>query len=367
MNYKIEYNGRNFINFLDYLNRNKISISNVTTIDEKTKQFELLASEYKRLKKINKVFKLRVVSSGGVKRLISFIISRIGIIIGIVSILLFSIFSSKIAVDIRVVGNKNISSETIKTTIKKYGYKFGKTTKFDSEKLEKYLLENVPELSLVSIAKQGNVLVVNVVEYENKANESMPFYSPYNMVIKDVKAISGTLCVKKNDIVKKGDLLVDNYVINSNGERVMVDANAEIIGEVYFCGSETVNKKLISYEKTGKKITKKSLSFNISKKPQIDNNYKYFDTKYISKCISYNIFMPIYVNIVTVYELQQVENNFDYENNKDIYFEKSLKNAYTLVPNNVTINETIQNVTECEDKYIFQTYLKSEVRLTNEN
>lgn len=367
MKYKVEYTGKNFLNFTEFLNRNKISISNICESEENKVLFNISVGEYKKLVKLNKVFKLNVVSVGGIKKFFRELLSRVGIVIGIVSIIVVSIFSSKIVMGVKVVGNSKITDNEIKNAIENYGVKFGNPFNCNVIDLERYLLNNVQNLNLVSVSKQGNLLVINVVENAKSNNLNTPFYSPYNMVIKIVKLISGTLCVKENDVVKKGDLLVDNYVIGATGERLEVEANAEIVAEAYFCGSETVNKVSKYYVKTGEKIVKKSLSFLKPKKHDIVTNFLYFDTNYTYNILSHNNLLPIYVNTTSVFELQEVEEIFDYENNKDIYFEKSLKNAYALVPINVTINNTIQKVAETEDKYIFQTYLKSDVRLNNEN
>jgi len=366
MNYKLLYKGKSFVSLLNFLEREKISAFNIKTNNNCT-EFDVSPKDCKRLKQKNKIFKLEVKKTGGLRNFAETLLKRIGLVAGLVVVITFSIFTSKISLRLQLSGNNKIEESVILAALKNYGYEFGKTTTFNKDEMEKYLLDNVEGLSLVSVSKKGNVLLVNVVEKTTQDEIGQPFYAPYNMVIKDVKLISGTLLVKKDDIVKKGDLLVDNYVIGSDGERITIPAEAEIVAEVYFCGSVSVNKVSTIYEKTGKKYTKNSISFFKPNTPLYDNNYAHFDINISHNVIFNNMFLPIYINKVEIYELCEKEIVFDYDNDKDKYFQQSLKNAYDNVPSGVIINNEISQVTECSDKYIFQTYLKAEMKIKNEN
>mgnify|MGYP004507861101 CR=1 FL=1 len=366
MDYRILYKGKSFVSLLNFLEREKISAYNIKTSDDCT-EFDVSSKDYKRLKQKNKIFKLEIKRVGGIKNIAQTFLKRIGLIAGIVVVIVFSVFTSRVSLRLQLSGNSKIDEITILSALKNYGYVLGKSTTFNKDEMEKYLLDNVEGLSLVSVSKKGNVLLINVVEKTTQDETGQPFYAPYNMIIKDVKLISGTLLVKKDDIVKKGDIIVDNYVIGADGERITIPAEAEITAEVYFCGSVSVNKVSTILEKTGKKYTKNSISFFKPDTPLYDNKYAHFDINISHSPIFNNMFLPIYVNKVVIYEMSEKEIIFDYDNDKDKYFQQSLKNAYDNVPSGVIINNEISQVTECSDKYIFQTYLKAEMKITNEN
>ena len=65
---------------------------------------------------------------------------------------------------INVVGGKDYDNE-IKKQIYNFGIRIGKINNFKTQELEKYLLENMPQLSLVSVQVKGNSIIVNA--YEN--------------------------------------------------------------------------------------------------------------------------------------------------------------------------------------------------------
>lgn len=366
MNYILRYDGRNFVSLLGYLSRLNLCVFKINERKDFV-TFRMTARDYNIFKTNNKIFKLTVIRKGGFSGLSSFLFKKIGVIVGVVLICFWSILSSKITLTIKVVGNNVIDESVIKNAIESYGYRVARDTSFNKEKMEEYILNNVNGISMVSVAKQGNVLMVNVVEKNDSNISAMPFYAPYNMVIKEINLISGTLAVNKNDIVKKGDVLVYDYVINSSGEKINVSANANISADVYFSSNIVVNKISKKLVKTGKKITKNYISFLKPKQIDIDNNYILSDTNYVTYNISTSMFLPIYHNKIEICELCEEEEIFDYENNKDKFLKETIKNAYTFVPNGVIINNEISKVDENENSYFFQTYLISEMRLTNEN
>lgn len=368
MNYILEYNGTNLTSFLNYLERNKISISKLNKDKNNVYRFQMSPKDYKTLRKTNKVFKVNVVKYGGLKRIAELMLKRVGLLAGIVAIVIMVVVSSKFTLSLKVVGNKNIDQSEIKEALQNYGYKFGGINSCNLKDIEKYLLENVEGLSLVSVAKRGNVLVVNVVEKEKNKLSTEPFIAPYNMVVKSIKLISGTLNCGVNDVVKKGDVIVENYVINSLGERIKIAAQAEVVADVYFCGNVNVDKNTEKTIKTGNKLVFSNISFFKQNTPLYDNNYNFFDINITHNALSNNMFLPIYKNTVEIYELEkQIETIYIDDNLKEKYFNESKQKAFSIVPNNVTINNEINKFVETDDKYIFQTYLEGELKFTNEN
>lgn len=366
MDYKLRYSGKNFLSFLNFLERFDLSAYKIK-YDKDVVTFEMSAKDYKILKNKNKVFKISVLKVGGIKRIFHLFFNRIGLVVGLLAVILLTIIFNKIAFDVKVVGNNNIGASEIKNAIINYGYQFGKSTHFDKDKMERYLLENVEGLSLVSVAKKGNSLVVSVVEKSEQLNESFPFYAPYNMVVKNINLISGTAVVKSGDVVKKGDVLVENYTINADGDKIEIEANALIDADIFFCDNIVVKKEEEIFEKTGNKLTFSTVSFFKAKTPFYGIKYAFYDINMSNTPLSNGMLLPLYYNKVEIVELKKVLKSFDYDKDSEKYFEQSKKNAYQLVPSGVIINDEICRVTECNDKYIFQTYLKSEMRFSNDN
>lgn len=364
--YKLRYRGLNFSNFLNTIIKNNLRINDINRVNPKECTFSMCSCDFKKYLKLKLPYKIEIVKHGGFRYLCRLCLKRIGVFVGIFIIFISSLIIGNRTMYIDVLGSSNETE--IKQKLVDYGIELGKSNNINIEEVEKYLLNNVSNLSLVSVKTQGNAIIVNVVEKKVENVNFQPFYAPYNMVIKEVKLISGTLNVSKNSVVKKGGVLVEPYAINSNGERILVEAKADIVADVWFCGSETKYKEIVSYEKTGEKKVYSKISFGKSCKTfNYNSPYENYETETFSNNITSGYFLPIYINKVIYYETEKKVEDFDYENNKTMLLEKSKQKAYDILPNNVIINEIVQNVAELEDKYIFQTYLKTEMEITNEN
>ena len=364
--YRVKYIGLNFIRYLNELIKYNIQIYNIDKKNSKEILFWLSAKNYKKLKslKLNSNIKIE---HGGLKSIVKKCTKRIGILVGVILCIFCSIITYiKIPYSIQIIGSKNFNNE-IKNLLNRFNYLTYKEYDFNNEKIEQTILDNIDGISLVSVKLQGNVLLINVVEKENSPSEFEPFYAPYNMVIHDLELISGTPIVSKNSVVKKGDILVEPYTISSNGERLIIPAKAKIIADIWHCGSEEVFKeKTISVPTDVKKVYK-NIYFLKNKNKEIMSPYH----NYMSESVLINVsnigLLPIYLHKTTFIKMEKKTEIFDFENNKDIYLEKSKQKAYTYLPKNVIIHEISQNISELSDRYIFQTYIRTTMEINNEN
>ncbi len=364
--YLLKYDGVNFTSFLNFAIKHDIKISNVCRVNPREVSFKMSEKEYKKYLKCEPNFNISIIKVGGFKRVISTFLKRLGLVIGGVIVICVFALHKNIVANIKIYG-AHYTNDSIENAIKNYGVEVGKKCSFDSDELEQFLLDNVQEISLASVKKQGNSILINVVEKEEKDEEETPFYAPYNMVIKDIDVLSGTSIVEKNSVVKKGDVLVEPYAISSNGERISVPAKANIVADVWFCGSEVAMKQTTKYIETNERKTYKSVSFFKNSKTDFMPPYMHFVSQTNNYCVSKSMFLPIYVTSTTFIKTDKIVEIFDYEKSKDEFFEKSKQNAYTILPKNVTINEITQSVSDLSDRYIFQTYLKTTMEIKNEN
>lgn len=364
--YLLKYNGVNFTSFLNFVVKHNIKIRDVRRENTKEIYFKMSGKEYKKYLKCNPNFNISIVKIGGLKQIIATFFKRSGLVAGSLIVACIFAFHKGVVADIRIYG-ANYTNESIENAIKNYGVEVGKKCSFNSEELVQYILDNVQEISLASVKRQGNSILVNVVEKEEKNDENEPFYAPYNMVIKDIDVLSGTLNVEKNSIVKKGDILVEPYAISSNRERISVPAKANIIADVWFCGSEVAMKETVKYIEINEQKTYKSVSFFKNNKTDFVSPYANFVTITNNYCATKSMFLPIYINSTIFIKTNKIVEIFDYEKYKDEFFEKSKQNAYTILPKNVTINEITQSVSDLSDRYVFQTYLKTTMEIKNEN
>lgn len=360
--YKVQYSGLNCSSFINYLIKNDIEIESVEK-GVKDLSFSIDYYNYRKLKKCKSPYRIKIIKDGGIKSIFNTILKRIGILIGIVVVVVAQLVMGDRVVYINVLGGSN--QQQIKDAINEYGVK--NISSLDKEDLEKYLVEKLNNLSLVSVKTSGNAIIVNVFEKDDSNEEYEHFYAPYNMVINSIELISGTVCINNNNVVKKGDVLVEAYTISANGDKISVPAKAKITADVWFCGSEIAYKESVVYEKTGNKKEYSDLSFKTAKGGDYVSPYDSFVVETYSVNLTNGYFLPLFLNKTIYYETTKVVKVFDFEKTKAELFEKSKQKAYDILPNNVTINEEIQRVSELDDRYIFQTYLKSTMEIKNED
>ena len=241
---------------------------------------------------------------------------RFGIIIGIV-ILIFSVYlNSKFLWKIEVVGNDLLTKEEVLEILDKNGFSLGTfIPKINYDKLQNDILLNEDRISWISLNITGNIAKVHIKETISIEETKEKYYS--NIVaqedgqIVEIKNIGGKRVVSKNDIVKKGQLLISG-VIDSQSEGVRYEqAKGEVLA--------TVNKNFFveipfTYDKkdyTGKVYTQKKYKiFSFIINFSLNNNkynkkYDKIESKKTVKLFG-TIELPITVYTTKYYEYEVV-------------------------------------------------------------
>ena len=116
---------------------------------------------------------------------------------------------------------------------------FERFSKFDFELIEDGVLADNKNLSFVSIEKHGNTLVIDSSLATDKVDRLdgniYSLTSSVNGVIEKINVYRGTALVKKGDRIKKGDLLIDGYMLIKEQQiKINVLASLSIIAEEEF-------------------------------------------------------------------------------------------------------------------------------------
>ena len=149
---------------------------------------------------------------------------RYGILIGLLIIVLFFVFSSRLVWDIRISGNENISDYKIESALSDLGLEVGtRWRKIDKNAVETKILAEHKEIAWISINRRGTVIYVQVMESENIGKSEEGAYPFSNViaerdgVIEEITVESGVAAVKVGDVVKKGDVLISGVIENERG------------------------------------------------------------------------------------------------------------------------------------------------------
>lgn len=322
------------------------------------------------VKRLN--FKCEEVSTGLAKT-IEFFKYRFGILIGLVLSIIFIVIINSYTFNFKILGIENITSEEVETVLKEYGIEKFKRNSFEDEKLEMFLIEKLPRISMVSVAKKGTTIIINIKEKLKEYEENyLPIVASENMLITNMQVYAGYTNKKVGDSVMAGETLVEPYIIDANGEKKSIEPKAFIEGKVWYTSSETFEVNETKLVRTGKKIILSSeylLGNGSVFKSEKTNTFENYEIEESEKIISY-IFLPIKLKNTIAYELKEEYNSRNFEDFKDEIVARNLSVAYSKVPANALIDDEKVVISNSEDKYFINVYLESSVVLgekLNEN
>ena len=266
--------GYNLERWLNVISSKNVKIFSVIKRDVKNSEIEILLSDEKYVVEFLKSKNIEIVDKkyNGTAKMGKFLIKRLGIVFGIFICFCFYIVGSRYTLKIEVVGNTQSSTEEIVNVLAENGA--GILSPLNSktnDDIERIILDNFDEISLVSVVKRGSSLIVNIKEkLLNKEYEDLDktnsLVATEDGIITEIKLIQGTLLVKVGDTVHAGDLLVAPYVFDSSGNKISIEPKAIITADVWLSGEATFQETKQITERTGNFVTERKMTF-------LDNYY----------------------------------------------------------------------------------------------
>lgn len=282
----------------------------------------------KKLKKNN--VKIEKVLKMGFLNILFIFFSNLSLVFSSAFFILFLVVSNQFVWNYKIEGNETISAREIVNFLKEDFSK--KKSEIDTNVVEESLLKNFSGLSFASCIIRGQTMVINLKE-KNLPEEIYGSFAPIvasaDAKIKSINLVSGTLKVKVGDFVKKGDVLVEPFVIDSSGSQRKVEASAEIFGDVYNIGTSSHFEKHVFSERTGRFVVKNEIMLFGLKiyDYQEDIDFKMYEIKTDDFSLVEGIILPFKLRKTFVYELVEktIESNF--EDVKEEYIQKARENA----------------------------------------
>jgi len=295
------------------------------------------------------------VSSQGVKWKFKRLMTSYGLIVAIILCAVFYFFQYNFIWQIKVVGEERLKEKEIVKFVEKELSSHNKS-RINTQTIQKSLLENFEEISAASVAIVGQTLIININETilpEEMQTENKAILSQFDGLITDINLIQGTLAVDVGDIVKKGDVLVYPYIIDSQGKEREVFPKADIWADIWLCGKEVHYDYQIFTSRTGKEITLSEiylwdlLIYSNGKVCQFKDFEKEEQSTYLCK----NNILPFKLNKTTFYEIEIKEVVQDFYDVKDDIVEKARKKTLIFLQENEIIKEEKINIKEVGGVY----------------
>lgn len=304
--------------------------------------------EYSDLKKTKKFLVennfeiIEIKKMGFYKHFLNFF-SSIGLIIGFSLSLVLIFFQNIYIKNYQVIGNESLSTKEIVRFIKD-NFNSNKN-KIDIKAVEIALTNEFKDISYASVIIKGQTLVINIKE-KLLPNEIYGDFSPliahFDGKITKVELVSGTLNIKVGDIVKKGDILVSPFIIDSQGENKEVEANAKIYAETWNIGIVEYFDNYYETTRTGKRIENSEITLfglEIYKNTK-ENKFKLFEEESYTQDLNKNIILPFKLNKHIIFELESNLVEKPFESVKDEVVDKARLNALEkLQKYDIVINE----------------------------
>lgn len=221
--------------------------------------------------------------------------------------------------NIEVVGTKNISKEEILEILKENGLSTGMLkNKVDTQKIINSIRLNRDDIAWVGIGITGTNATVKIVEADLKPeiideNDYCNIVSEKEGLIVKVTAKNGTPLVKKDDVVKKGSILIAGYIEGKYTGTRYVHSEGEVLAKVWYSKKNKLELQKQEYKQTGKvepkySIRIKNFVINLYKTlPNFENYDTIIEEKKLK--IFSNFYLPIEIIKNTYYEteLQEIE------------------------------------------------------------
>lgn len=322
--------------FINLLWKNGVPIKNIVKKSITTFYMEVNLKDYDMVDSIARRTgtKIKIIKRRGVSFLLLFLKRRFALLIGAGIFIFILYFMSNFIWGIDIVCDHKVAPYEIRQQLKSYGIKPGinKNT-VNVYEIEEKLTKDVDNIMWVRARLEGSKLVVKIEERQSppqivKDEDPCDLVAKKDAQIQRVYTTAGTAIVKRDDIVKKGDLLVKGEQGREEEQTYKVHAKGKVIGRTFYENIKNIKNYNVKRKRTGKSIEK--IYINIKgKKIYLKNNINKFD-KY-----------------------DKIENN-KFFINKDIYYEvkeyKDNGNLKKIVDK--TSNEMYKDISKNLDKSV---------------
>ena len=339
---RVKIKGRNPEYFLVKLISKNIKYSNLKVLSREI-IFDVSLNDYKIIKDIKTSYEIEVVSNLGIYKYFVYFVRYWYLFMFFILSIFYIIFLSNVIFDVEVVHSNNSIKELVYSNLKEFGirkYKF-KVSFDEKEKIISEILKRESnDLEWMEIEEVGSKYIVKV-EQRKKNNDEDSCNERHIIAKKDamvtsIFATTGEVKKKKNDYVKKGDILISGFIYNKDQIVSKRCAQGEVIGEVWY--KVLVELPINYYEErvTGKKSRNFELVF-FDKDLVLFNKFNTYQVKRFSLLES-NL-LPIGIYFSTYLETDIINYNYDVDNVDDVAMEMASKKIYERLGKDIEIKQ----------------------------
>ncbi len=310
--YEIKITGKDTKRFIRTLHRMKIQLYKIKYQDNSVVIW-IDRENYQELRKIKTIYKIELVGYHGILK-IEYLLKKYSLFISMMSIgLLLILILSKMIFSIEVIHVKKEYRDFIKEELKKEGielFHFQKSFDKQEQIVKKITTTYRDKIEWLEIERIGTKYIAKVEErkYSNTKNDGEPrdIIAKKDGRILEIEASTGTIIAKKDQYVKKGDVLISGQI--KNKDILMAEVKAE--GKVKALTWYTVNVSLPYHYQEEKKTGEKRKVLNIqilSKKWNIFGSKKEYNKETSPIFEIKNQLIPISISLCEEEKINKIE------------------------------------------------------------
>lgn len=352
--------GDNIEAFLNELRINRIECYNIVYIKGSVQGriYKKHMSAVSELAEKNSVDLKLLKKSGVVFKIIRYK-RRYGVLVGLAVVFSLIYVMSNHIFYIDIIGNENLATEKIITSLKNNGISAGKfIPDIDFRTVERSIMIQYPEIAWIGIHNTGGRILVEIDETV-PIPEILAENIPCNIIasrdasIVKVEVWNGALIPLVGDAVKKGDLIVSGVLENKYGESRYVHSCGKITGQFQEKATFTQEFHTLENIPTGEILKQKSLYILDFRIPffhkkiyseQFDYNEEFNAFSIFSAKIPMGIVHHKYFPYDTVETFYTKEQAIEKLKEQMQLYEKNFFSEYTIVNTEIQENETDGNI-----------------------
>lgn len=338
---RILVRGENLQSFLNALSNRKIVLFDVVFEQDSL----LFSTNYKNANKILELYsrsnyEISVVKAPKYANIKEFFLKNLGILIAVCFIYVACFAYTNHIWQFKVYGLQNVEYAQVVQAIEDSGVAKGASkASIDTQTIENAILHNIDGVALASVNIVGTTLIVTISEKINNdavLDNTNPIVSQYDCVITSIKTTAGTALVSVGDRVAKGQTIIANYVIDSQGNHIASKASGQVYADVYHTYNKTYFSKDAVLQRSGKTYTYNDVY--ICGIPVLSKNKSGFERYEIETSTQY-LSSPIPIKVVkhTVYELVEAQ------------VDVNLNDTQALLEQTIELAKEQLNITEADD------------------
>ena len=339
---RVKIKGRNPEYFLVKLINKNIRYCNLK-VDSREIIFDISLSDYNIIKGIKTSYEIEVISNLGIYKYFIYFVRYWYLFMFFILGILYIIFLSNVIFEVEVVHSNNSIKELVYSNLREFGiskYKF-KVSFDEKEKIVSEILKReINDLEWMEIEEIGSKYIIKVEQRKKNKDEDIcnkrHIIAKKDAMISSIFATTGEVKKKKNDYVKKGDILISGFIYNKDQIVSKRCAQGEVIGEVWY--KVLVELPIYYYEErvTGKKSRNFEFVF-FDKDLVLFNKFNNYQVKRFSLLES-NL-LPIGMYFSTYLETDIIEYDYDIDNVDDVAVEMAAKKIYERLGKDIEIKQ----------------------------